>query len=57
MELLMAHLIFCESLLAVNASLARCIASKLLLKIFLASWHVRASPWSLVADVNLGFLH
>ena len=49
------HLIFSEFSFAVDASFALSIASKLLLKILLVGWHVRASL-SLIANDNFGFL-
>ena len=51
-----ACLIFPEFLLAMKASLAPCMASKLLLTILLADWQVRAGTFLFSFDGNFGFL-
>ena len=59
-ELLMlfnkARLIFLEFSLTINASLGLTNGSKLLLKILLVGWHVRASVLSLITNGNFAFL-
>lgn len=59
-ELLMlfnkARLIFLEFSLTINASLGLTNGSKLLLKILLVGWLVRASVLSLITNGNFAFL-